>query len=367
VRYLLCVLFLLVTVSAVQANIGTVTSHTGNGCELIRDKNKLTGNKGTSIKSLDTYVTSSCVGNITFKDDTQVRITENSRLLIDDFVFDPAASDSGRLALKVGMGTVRYASGQISKNNPQQVNIKTPTATIAVRGTDFTMTVDETGQSLIVLLPSCKDPLDVKQYELQENRCQVGQIDVTTLTGTVTLNQAFHSTYVSSASAVPTPATLINTVESKLSNNLIIVKPVEVVRAIRESAKSQRELELEELEADAQRALASRVRQATEEIQQTLLLPQSDNKNRSACNIATSICVRLDNGESAEERSRGIGTAQRLTESEHYAEVKTAGYGSSTSITIIHNDTIASELIGDANTGGSNTVVIKQSTGVLRR
>ena len=365
-RYLLCVMFLLVVVSTVQANIGTVTSHTGNGCELIRDKNKLTGNKGTSIKSLDTYVTSSCVGNITFKDDTQVRITENSRLLIDDFVFDPAVSDSGRLALKVGMGTVRYASGQISKNNPQQVNIKTPTATIAVRGTDFTMTVDETGQSLIVLLPSCKDPLDVKRYELEDNRCQVGQIDVTTLTGTVTLNQAFHSTYVSSASATPTPATLINTIESNMSNNLIIVKPVEVVRAIRESAKSQRELELEELEKDAQQVSTSSVEQATEEVQQTLLLPQSDNKNRSACNIATRICVQWEKGESEDVRGRGRGTAQRLTESEHYAEIKTAGYGSNTSITIIHNDAISSELIGNGN-NSSNTVVIKQSTGVLRQ
>ncbi len=53
------------------------------------------------------------------------------------------------------MGTIRYTSGQIAKNNPQQVNVKTPTASIAVRGTDFTMTVDEAGQSLVVLVPSC--------------------------------------------------------------------------------------------------------------------------------------------------------------------------------------------------------------------
>ena len=57
------------------------------------------------------------------------------------------------------MGTVRYASGQIAKANPQQVGIQTPTATIAVRGTDFSMTVDEVGQSLVMLVPSCKDEI----------------------------------------------------------------------------------------------------------------------------------------------------------------------------------------------------------------
>ena len=124
------------------------------------------GGKGESVEMNDAYVTQACQSNITFKDDTKVKVTENSRLLIDEFVFDTKKSDAGKLAFKIGMGTVRYASGQIAKSNPQQVGIQTPTATIAVRGTDFTMTVDESGQSLIMLVPSCKDEKDIKQYEL---------------------------------------------------------------------------------------------------------------------------------------------------------------------------------------------------------
>lgn len=363
-RSLLLVL-LLAFVGPVWADIGTVTSHKGAGCELLRDKDRMTGNKGTVIKSMDTYVTAGCVGNITFRDDTQVRITEHSRLLIDDFVFDPAVSDAGRLALRVGMGTVRYASGQVARNNPQRVSIRTPTATVAVRGTDFTMTVDETGQSLIVLLPSCKDPRDVKQYELEDNRCQVGQIDVTTLTGTVTLNQAFHATYVINASTNPTPATLVNTIESKISNNLIIVKPVEVVRAIREAGKSQRERELEELEAEAQRSLASRVQQSAEEIEQTRLLAQTAADTDAVCNATTHICIQWERPDTPDRQNRGRGTAYRNADTEHYAEVKTAGYTSNTSIMIVHNDIAATELIGSGAPGG-NTVVIRQSTGVLK-
>jgi hypothetical protein len=157
------VALLLLVASSSWAGIGVVSDHKGAGCEVHRNKTKLPGNKGSEIESMDTYVTTSCSSNITFKDDTKVKVTENSRLLIDDFVYDPKNSDAGKLAMRVGMGTVRYASGQIAKNNPQQVNIKTPTATVAVRGTDFTMTVDEAGQSLVVLVPSCKDEKDVKK------------------------------------------------------------------------------------------------------------------------------------------------------------------------------------------------------------
>jgi hypothetical protein len=268
-----------------------VSEHKGTGCEVQRNKTKLSGNKGADIESMDTYVTSSCSSNITFKDDTKVRVTENSRLLIDDFVYDPKNSDAGKLAMKVGMGTVRYASGQIAKNNPQQVNIKTPTATVAVRGTDFTMTVDEAGQSLIVLVPSCKDDKDVKKYELEENRCKVGSIEVSTLMGTVTLDKAFEATYVNSANLAPTPPTVINTVEGNIGNNLILVKPMEIQRAIAAAGRSQRDKEMEELEAEAQRQIMQRVQQSAPKA--VVLSDYTFASGKKNCNPSTGICVNL--------------------------------------------------------------------------
>ena len=85
---------------------------------------------------------------------TRVDVTEHSKLVIDEFVYDPNKK-TGKLSLKASLGTVRYASGQIAKNNPTSIKITTPTATIGVRGTDFSMTVDELGSSTIILLPSC--------------------------------------------------------------------------------------------------------------------------------------------------------------------------------------------------------------------
>jgi hypothetical protein len=354
---------LLMIASSSWAGIGTVTEHKGTGCEVQRNKTKLSGNKGAGIESMDTYVTGSCSSNITFKDDTKVKVTENSRLVIDDFVYDPKKSDAGKLAMKVGMGTVRYASGQIAKNNPQQVAINTPTATVAVRGTDFTMTVDEAGQSLILLLPSCKDPADIKTYELEEQRCKVGSIEVSTSAGTVTLNQAFQGTYVQSATQSPTPPAIINTVESKIGNNLILVKPMEIQRAIAAAGRSQRDKELEELEAEAQRQIMQRVQQSAPTA--AVVSDFTYVSGKKGCNPSTGICVNWDKASEPEAKDRGRAIAFRTNEM-HYAEVKTEGNISNTSVTIIHDDKFASEFIGTGE-ATSNTVFIKQNSGVLRR
>ena len=344
------------------AGIGQVADTKGTACEITRGKSKLPGAKGAEVESMDTYTTGACTANITFKDDTKVRVTENSRLLIDDFVFDPKKSDAGKLAMKVGMGTVRYASGQIAKNNPQQVNIKTPSATIAVRGTDFNMTVDEAGQSLVILVPRCKDEKDVKQYELEENRCKVGKIEVSTGVGTVVLDQAFEATYVTSFSQAPTPPVVVNTIEAKINNNLILAKPQEVQKAIKDAGKTKKEELEEELEAEAARRLANMVKETAPK-EKAVVTEFQFIDGKPNCNPATTICVRWEQPDQPDIQSKGRGTAFRNTEGEHYAEVKTTGYQSNTLINITHNDNFASVLIGDGQPGG-NTVNIKQNTGV---
>jgi hypothetical protein len=362
--HIIPVIILLLSSQVAYAGIGTVTDATSNGCKIERNKKNIPGDKGVIIESMDVYITGSCTSNITFKDDTKVKVTENSRLLIDDFVFDPKASDASKLALKVGMGTVRYASGQIAKNNPQQVNIKTPAATIAVRGTDFTMTVDESGQSLIVLVPSCKDEKDIKKYELAENTCKVGKIEVETLAGKVILDEAFQATFVQSATISPTPATSINIIESKITNNLIIVKPLEVQRVMKEVMKSPRDKELEELEAEAARRVANQVSKSGEEIEQARILAMMAAAGKLGCNAVTSICVAWDKNND-DIRDRGKGTAFRIAPFEHYSEIKTQGFNSNTTINIIQNSVSASTIIGDGSPGG-NIVTITQNTGVIQ-
>lgn len=360
----LTALLMLATLNA-WAGIGSVSDTKGTACEIQRGKNKLPGQKGAEVESMDTYVTGSCVSNITFKDNTKVRITENSRLLIDDFVFDPKKSDAGKLAIKAAMGTIRYTSGQIAKNNPQRVNVKTPTASIAVRGTDFTMTVDEAGQSLVVLVPSCKDDKDVKQFELDEQRCHVGKIEVTTAAGTVELDKAFEATFVTSINIPPTPPVVMNTIESKINNNLILVRPPEVQKMIDKQGRSKREQEEEELEAEAQRQIARRIEKAKEEQPEASVMPYTYATGAKGCNPSTNICVNWENPSGADIQSRGRGVAFRKNE-DHYAEVKTLGYSSNSTITIVHDDQPDTTVIGSGDPNG-NVIYIKQNSGVLKR
>lgn len=148
-----------------------------------------------------------------FEDRTTVQITEQSKLVIDDFVYDPRKG-SGKLALKMALGTARYASGQIAKNNPQQVAVKTPTASIAVRGTDFSMTVDELGRSLVMLLPSC-----------DSKGCVTGAIEVSNEAGSVVLEQAYQATLVRSTNTPPTAPVVVNLDQININNYLIVTPP----------------------------------------------------------------------------------------------------------------------------------------------
>lgn len=184
----------------------------------------------------DAIKTSQGKVGITFEDDTKVQVSENSRLVIDDFVYDPK-SKSGKLGAKIALGTVRYASGQIAKNSPQNVSLNTPTATVAVRGTDFTATVDELGASTVILLPSCPNDRPTRSVKDIEDNCKTGSIEVSNEMGTVILNQPFQVTKVSSRSFPPTPPKVLNLSEMAISNLLIVSPPKEVKQAVQEQQK----------------------------------------------------------------------------------------------------------------------------------
>jgi hypothetical protein len=155
-------------------------------------------------------------------------------------VYDPS-SGKGKLAMKATMGTVRYASGLIAKNNKEEVKVKTPTASISVRGTDFSMTVDELGRSLVILLPS----------QPQFGPSVVGQITVSNGLGTVVLTKAYQATFIASSSVVPSSPVLLNfDDESKVNNMLLIDTPKNVTQAAKEAKKAAINTEKEDIGED---------------------------------------------------------------------------------------------------------------------
>ena len=201
------------TIPALASTIGDVIEHKGNG-----EIERTSGEKSITELDLDVFMQDTIkTGNgktsVQFIDDTRVDVTEHSKLIIDEFVYDPN-TQTGGLTLKAALGTVKYASGQIAKNSKQNVIIKTPTATIGVRGTDFSMTIDEIGSSTILLLPSCD----------AAGNCYVGEISVESDAGQVILNQAFQATVVDTISTPPLrPITL--ELDFNIISNLLIVSP----------------------------------------------------------------------------------------------------------------------------------------------
>jgi hypothetical protein len=130
--------------------------------------------------------------------------------------------------MNIALGTVRYASGNIAKLSNQNVDIRTPTARIGVLGTAFSMTVDEVGKSLIILLPN-KDGT-------------VGKISVESGAGFVLMTKAFQSTYVSTGEGKPSKPVILDLSLDQINNLLIIKPPKKKIIKILQDSKSRKNL-----------------------------------------------------------------------------------------------------------------------------
>ena len=185
--------------------IGDITELKGYG-QILRDE-PYAATLDFNINSYDDVRTRAGRIGITFLDNSTVKLTEHSKLIIDEYIYDPNP-DKSKMALQFASGTIRFTSGAFNKKN---VELSTPTANIAVLGTDFTCTVDETGRSLIILLPD-------------EYGDASGEIIVSTATGQVTLNRPYQATTTSVYEANPSkPVTLDITLD--MIDNMLIVSP----------------------------------------------------------------------------------------------------------------------------------------------
>lgn len=218
-----CLLFSTVSYSSV----GVISEQDVSPAKISRNNDSLKGEKGTKIEMADVVETLNGKTGITFADDTKVEVNDHSKLEIDEFVYDPSKPTAGKLSMNFAQGTVKYASGAIAKNNPANVGINTPSATIAVRGTDFAATVDETGASTIILLPSC--PRDWKNVEAD---CKTGKIDVTNDAGSVSLSKPFEATKVINRSEVPSKPVVLKLTVAAIGNLLIVSPPSEITKAL---------------------------------------------------------------------------------------------------------------------------------------
>lgn len=112
---------------------------------------------------------------ITFRDDTKLSVGENAELVIDRFVFDPSES-TGELVMSTGAAAYRMVTGKIGKMQNKTINVSTPFAALAVRGTDFWWGPVEGQYGALLVSHSRvevrKDECDKETNEEDRKRCR---------------------------------------------------------------------------------------------------------------------------------------------------------------------------------------------------
>jgi len=230
------VLFKTTKVQAQAVDIGDISELNGTA-QIVRDK-PYDADLKFAIQSNDEAITKDGRMAITFLDDSTVKLTEHSQLLIDEYIYDPDPSKA-KMALTFGLGTARFITGNLNRIDKQNITLKTPTANIAIRGTDFTATVDELGRSLIILLP---DALGLSS----------GEIEVVTAMGTVILNKPYEATTVSVFESAPTKPVILDLTLDVIDNMLIVTPPKEEVLVGEETTTTQSDsvLDFNDLDID---------------------------------------------------------------------------------------------------------------------
>jgi hypothetical protein len=164
----------------------------------------------------DTAQTQNGRMKIEFKGEERLDLTEHSKVWIDEVYYDPDPSKS-KMAIRMAQGTARFASGFGGKIKKSNIKVSTPTAQIAVVGTDFTTSIDEIGRSLVILLPD-------------EFGNPSGKIIVSNAGGSVTLDEAYQATMVSTFDDSPTKPVTVSGIDANMIDNMFIVNPPEEVQ-----------------------------------------------------------------------------------------------------------------------------------------
>ncbi|HET9045692.1 MAG TPA: FecR family protein [Casimicrobiaceae bacterium] len=108
-----------------------------------RSGQTLPGAIGLHLQTADVIKTGSdgSVG-ITMSDNSLLSAGPNSVLSLDRYAFD-TTTNNGNFDSSLRKGTLSVVSGRIAKQSPEAMTVRTPTAILGVRGTEFAVSVDQ--------------------------------------------------------------------------------------------------------------------------------------------------------------------------------------------------------------------------------
>jgi hypothetical protein len=98
---------------------------------------------GTALQASDVVVTGADgAAGITFTDNSLVSVGPDSVFAIDKYAFDNTTY-AGEFQGTLSKGRLAAVSGKMVKQTPESMRIRTPSAIMGVRGTEFVVQVDE--------------------------------------------------------------------------------------------------------------------------------------------------------------------------------------------------------------------------------
>ncbi len=86
---------------------------------------------------------------LSFLDETRIQVGENSKIILDKFIYDPN-SQTGDVAINFSKGVFRFVTGTM--RNKDGFLLKTPSATLVIRGTVFLVNVAGDGTTDVSVL-----------------------------------------------------------------------------------------------------------------------------------------------------------------------------------------------------------------------
>ena len=127
---------------AFAADIGLVKVAKGS-VHLERGSEKLAVVVGTALRPGDVIVTGADgAAGVTFSDNSLVSVGPGSEFAIDKYQFDPT-THVGEFEGSLRHGRLAAVSGKMVKQTPESMKIRTPSAIMGVRGTEFLVQVDD--------------------------------------------------------------------------------------------------------------------------------------------------------------------------------------------------------------------------------
>ena len=124
------------------ADIGLIKVSKGS-VQIQRGSAKLPAKVGTGLQTADVIVTGADgTAGITFSDNSVVSVGPNSVFAIDKYSFD-STTHAGEFEGNLKQGRLSAISGKMVKQSPESMKIRTPSAIMGVRGTEFVVQVDE--------------------------------------------------------------------------------------------------------------------------------------------------------------------------------------------------------------------------------